>query len=128
MVAVAETVAPVRTRVEYEEEVIRLFTIATLFWGVVAFAMGTFIAFQLAYPALNLGLEYTTFVAPARCSFSRDPGHEPRSLTVGARSGQQVRYLCGAIPISPFIRRRDRGRRRTPSSPAARGYPPASSP
>ena len=61
MVAVAESAAPVRTRVEYDEDVIRLFTIATLFWGVVAFAMGTFIAFQLAYPALNLGLEYTTF-------------------------------------------------------------------
>ena len=40
---------------------VRLFTIATVFWGVVGFAAGTFIAFQLAYPALNLGLEWTTF-------------------------------------------------------------------
>jgi cytochrome c oxidase cbb3-type subunit 1 len=47
--------------VEYDEEVVRWFTIATLFWGVVAFAMGTFIALQLAYPVLNLGLEWTTF-------------------------------------------------------------------
>ncbi len=53
----AQTSAPIA----YEEEVIRWFTIATLFWGVVAFTMGTFIAFQLAYPVLNLGLEYTTF-------------------------------------------------------------------
>ena len=45
----------------YNEDVIRLFTIATMFWGVVGFAAGTFIAFQLAYPALNLGLEWTTF-------------------------------------------------------------------
>ncbi len=45
----------------YDEDVIRLFTIATLFWGIVGFAAGTFIAFQLAYPALNLGLEWTTF-------------------------------------------------------------------
>ena len=45
----------------YNEEVIRLFVIATSFWGVVAFAMGTFIAFQLAFPILNLGLEWTTF-------------------------------------------------------------------
>jgi cytochrome c oxidase cbb3-type subunit I len=45
----------------YEDEVIRWFALATMFWGVVAFAMGTFIAFQLAYPVLNLGLEYTTF-------------------------------------------------------------------
>ena len=29
--------------------------IATMFWGVIGFTAGTFIAFQLAYPALNLG-------------------------------------------------------------------------
>ena len=45
----------------YDDDVIRWFTVATVFWGVVAFAMGTFIAFQLAYPVLNLGLEWTTF-------------------------------------------------------------------
>ena len=45
----------------YDDDVIRWFTIATIFWGVVAFLMGTLIAFQLAYPALNLGLEWTTF-------------------------------------------------------------------
>ncbi|MEM9440434.1 MAG: cbb3-type cytochrome c oxidase subunit I, partial [Pseudomonadota bacterium] len=45
----------------YNEDVVRLFTIAATFWGVVAFAMGTFIAFQLAFPVLNLGLEWTTF-------------------------------------------------------------------
>lgn len=45
----------------YHDDVIRLFAIATTFWGVVAFVMGTFIAFQLAYPVLNFGLEYTTF-------------------------------------------------------------------
>jgi cytochrome c oxidase cbb3-type subunit 1 len=47
--------------VGYNDDVIRWFTLATIFWGVVAFLMGTFIAFQLAYPILNLGLEYTTF-------------------------------------------------------------------
>jgi cytochrome c oxidase cbb3-type subunit 1 len=45
----------------YNEDVVRLFTIATMFWGVVGFLAGTFIAFQFAYPALNLGLEWTTF-------------------------------------------------------------------
>ena len=30
-------------------------------WGLVGFTIGVFIAFQLAYPALNLGLEWTTF-------------------------------------------------------------------
>jgi len=53
--------APPRPVVQYDEDIVRLFTIATLFWGVVAFTMGTFIALQLAYPALNLGLEWTTF-------------------------------------------------------------------
>ncbi|MDX1541686.1 MAG: cbb3-type cytochrome c oxidase subunit I, partial [Geminicoccaceae bacterium] len=42
-------------------DVVRLFSIATVFWGVIAFLMGTFIAFQLAFPVLNLGLEWTTF-------------------------------------------------------------------
>jgi cytochrome c oxidase cbb3-type subunit 1 len=46
---------------DYNEAVVRKFTIATAFWGVVAFAAGVFIALQLAFPALNLGLEWTTF-------------------------------------------------------------------
>jgi len=45
----------------YDEDVVRLFVIATVFWGVVAFLAGTYIAFQLAFPALNLGIEFTTF-------------------------------------------------------------------
>ncbi|HEX3207939.1 MAG TPA: cbb3-type cytochrome c oxidase subunit I, partial [Geminicoccaceae bacterium] len=59
MAAIAQRAAG--AAVEYDEEVVRWFTIATLFWGVVAFTMGTFIALQLAYPVLNLGLEWTTF-------------------------------------------------------------------
>ena len=53
-------VATETVRSPYDDDVIRWFTVATVFWGVVAFAMGTFIAFQLAYPVLNLGLEWTT--------------------------------------------------------------------
>jgi cytochrome c oxidase cbb3-type subunit 1 len=45
----------------YNEDVVRKFAIATAFWGVVAFLAGVFIALQLAFPALNLGLEWTTF-------------------------------------------------------------------
>ena len=45
----------------YNEAVIRQFTIATVFWGVVGFAAGVFIALQLAFPALNLGLEWFSF-------------------------------------------------------------------
>ena len=59
MAAVAQRTAG--GAVDYDEDVVRAFTIATLFWGVVAFGMGTFIALQLAFPVLNLGLEWTTF-------------------------------------------------------------------
>jgi cytochrome c oxidase cbb3-type subunit 1 len=45
----------------YNERVIRQFTIATMFWGVVAFLVGVVIALQLAFPVFNLGLEWTTF-------------------------------------------------------------------
>ena len=47
--------------VSYNEAVIRLFVIATMFWGVIGFMAGIFIAFELAFPALNLGLEWTSF-------------------------------------------------------------------
>lgn len=47
--------------VRYYEDAIRLFVIAAVFWGVVGFLAGVFIALQLAFPALNLGLEWTSF-------------------------------------------------------------------
>ena len=37
------------------------FIIATLVWGAVALLVGLLAALQLAFPAFNLGLEYTTF-------------------------------------------------------------------
>ncbi|MCS6878409.1 MAG: cytochrome-c oxidase, cbb3-type subunit I [Geminicoccaceae bacterium] len=53
---------PRETAVEtYNEDVVRWFAIATVFWGVVGFIVGTFIAFQLAFPVLNFDLEWTTF-------------------------------------------------------------------
>jgi cytochrome c oxidase cbb3-type subunit I len=45
----------------YMDEVIRYGVIATAFWGVVGFAAGTFIAWQLAFPELGFGLPWTTF-------------------------------------------------------------------
>ncbi|MDH5409788.1 MAG: cytochrome-c oxidase, cbb3-type subunit I [Alphaproteobacteria bacterium] len=45
----------------YNEAVIRQFTVATVFWGVVGFAAGVFIALQLAFPVLNFGLEWFSF-------------------------------------------------------------------
>jgi cytochrome c oxidase cbb3-type subunit 1 len=48
-------------RIAYDYGVVRLFTIATVFWGVAAFLVGVVIAFQLAFPVLNLDLEFTSF-------------------------------------------------------------------
>ena len=45
----------------YNDDVVRKFTAAAVFWGVAAFLAGFYIAMQLAFPALNLGLEWTTF-------------------------------------------------------------------
>ena len=53
--------APPEPETGYMDEVIRYGVTATAFWGVVGFLAGVYIAFQLAYPALNLGLPWTTF-------------------------------------------------------------------
>jgi cytochrome c oxidase cbb3-type subunit 1 len=45
----------------YFDDVIKKFVLASVFWGVVGFLAGDFIAWQLAFPALNLDLEWTTF-------------------------------------------------------------------
>ncbi|RMF41051.1 MAG: cytochrome-c oxidase, cbb3-type subunit I [Alphaproteobacteria bacterium] len=45
----------------YMDDVIRAGVIATTFWGVVGFLAGTYIAFDLAFPALNLELPWTSF-------------------------------------------------------------------
>ena len=39
---------------EYNMGVVRLFTLATIFWGIVGFAAGLFIALQMAFPDLNI--------------------------------------------------------------------------
>jgi len=50
-----------RSETGYCEDAIRYFVVATMFWGVVGFIVGVVIAFQLAYPALNLSEPWTTF-------------------------------------------------------------------
>ena len=53
----------------YNEDVIRLFVIATMFWGVVGFLAGIFIAFQLAYPgAQSRAWNGPPSAACARCT------------------------------------------------------------
>ena len=45
----------------YDDDLIRWGVILTVFWAVVGFSMGVFIALQLTFPALNFGTEFTTF-------------------------------------------------------------------
>jgi cytochrome c oxidase cbb3-type subunit 1 len=49
-----------RDALKYNDDIVKLFTIASLFWGVVGMAAGLFIALQMAFPVLNIG-EYLTF-------------------------------------------------------------------
>jgi cytochrome c oxidase cbb3-type subunit 1 len=59
--AVADGTAAEPARVAYDDAIVRAFIVATVFWGVVAFLAGVFIAAQLAFPALNLGVEWLSF-------------------------------------------------------------------
>ncbi len=45
----------------YDDQIIRWFTLTALFWAVVGMGAGVFIALQLAYPALNFDLPWTSF-------------------------------------------------------------------
>ena len=45
----------------YNMDVVRKFTIAAMFWAIVAFLVGVVLAAQLAFPIMNLGLEWTAF-------------------------------------------------------------------
>lgn len=47
--------------VYYQDDVVRAASIATVFWGVVGFLVGLVIALQLAFPALNFDLPWTSF-------------------------------------------------------------------
>lgn len=41
-------------KIDYNDDIVRLFTLATIFWGIVGFSMGVIIASQLAFPDLNI--------------------------------------------------------------------------
>ena len=45
----------------YDDEVIRWAVIATVFWGMAGFLAGLYIALEMAFPALNFGIEYIAF-------------------------------------------------------------------
>jgi len=46
---------------EYDNRIVRDFSIATMFWGVIGMLVGLTAAFQLFLPEWNLGIPYTTF-------------------------------------------------------------------
>ena len=46
---------------DYNEAVVRKFVIATVFWAVVAFLVGVWLATELAWPQANLGLSFINF-------------------------------------------------------------------
>ncbi|KUR74055.1 cytochrome-c oxidase, cbb3-type subunit I [Novosphingobium sp. FSW06-99] len=46
---------------KYDDEVIRWAVIATVFWGMAGFMAGLYIALEMAFPALNFGIEYINF-------------------------------------------------------------------
>ncbi len=48
-------------RFRYDNDIVRHFTFATVFWGIVGMLVGLIIAFQLFIPELNLNLQYVTF-------------------------------------------------------------------
>jgi len=47
--------------VEYDEDIVRKFLGATIFWGVVGMLVGVIVALQIAWRPANLGLPWTTF-------------------------------------------------------------------
>src|SRR5579862_1880330 len=57
----ASALSPDRTASPYNEAVVRAFVVAALFWGIVAFTAGVYLALELSFPASNLGLEWISF-------------------------------------------------------------------
>lgn len=49
-----------QTAPRYNDQIVKLFTIATVFWGIAGFTVGVLIALQMAFPELNYG-EFFTF-------------------------------------------------------------------
>ena len=45
----------------YDNQIVKLFLIATVVWGIVGLLVGVLTALQLYIPELNFGLSYTTF-------------------------------------------------------------------
>jgi len=53
--------APAKAPPVYADAVVRAFSLAAVLWGVVGMAVGVFIAAQLAWPELNLGISWLSY-------------------------------------------------------------------
>jgi cytochrome c oxidase cbb3-type subunit I/II len=47
--------------IDYDDDIVRKFFLATVVWGVVGMLVGVIVALQLAWWPANLGLPWTTF-------------------------------------------------------------------
>ena len=45
----------------YNYRIVKLFTLAAIFWGIIGFTAGVLIASQMAFPTLNFDWQYTSF-------------------------------------------------------------------
>jgi cytochrome c oxidase cbb3-type subunit 1 len=47
--------------VSYNDEIVKTFTVAAMFWAIIGLSAGVIIALQLSFPELNFNSEFTTF-------------------------------------------------------------------
>ena len=45
----------------YNYRIVKMFTLAAVFWGIIGFTVGVLIASQMAFPILNFDWQYTSF-------------------------------------------------------------------
>ena len=73
---------------QYTDGPIKVATVAAIVWGIAGFLVGDILAWQLAFPALNLDLPWTSFgplpatwaFCPARTAPASSSAARPRSL------------------------------------------------
>ncbi|MFN0275403.1 MAG: cytochrome-c oxidase, cbb3-type subunit I [Chitinophagales bacterium] len=51
----------VMEKFSYDNRIVKQFAYATILWGLVGMLVGLWVAFDLVFPTLNLGLEYTSY-------------------------------------------------------------------
>ncbi len=85
----------------YNDSIVRLFSTATIVWGLVAFVAGLYVALQLVIPQLSFGIEFLTtgrlrplHTNAAIFAFAGTPS----SLRFTIRLSGSAKLACGATP------------------------------